>query len=428
MDIARKTVLNILIEYDKAGVFPNLSLKKYLRQIASERDRAFVSALLYGVLEKRILLDYYISKVSSVKIKKINVAVINILRMGLYQIAFMSTPSSAACNTSVDLAKNCGQYKSAAFVNAILRKLSSEYENIAQPDDKCVKYSVSPDIADVIISSIGEDGFDRLMQYQPDDRSVYIAVNTNKISADKLISLLKLEGVTATYTDFDGLLKASSASFIENSSAFKAGLYHVVGLPSFICAKTLSPSAGENVIDMCAAPGGKTFTLSYLSDDAADIRAFDLHEHKIKNLKDDCKRLGIKSVKCDVNDSSVFNPALVDFADKILCDVPCSGLGMIFNKPDIKYNSVDFESLTELQYKILSNAARYLKKGGTLIYSTCTINSSENEGVVSRLISENKEIYFSENTYIYNEKCGEYTFLPHVDNTDGFYIAVLKKN
>ena len=224
------------------------------------------------------------------------------------------------------------------------------------------------------------------------------------------------------------MLKASSASFIENSSAFKAGLYHVIGLPSFICAKTLSPSAGENVIDMCAAPGGKTFTLSYLSDDAADIRAFDLHEHKIKNLKDDCKRLGIKSVKCDVNDSSVFNPALVDFADKILCDVPCSGLGMIFNKPDIKYNSVDFESLTELQYKILSNAARYLKKGGTLIYSTCTINSSENEGVVSRLISENKEIYFSENTYIYNEKCGEYTFLPYVDNTDGFYIAVLKKN
>jgi 16S rRNA (cytosine967-C5)-methyltransferase len=178
---------------------------------------------------------------------------------------------------------------------------------------------------------------------------------------------------------------------------------------------------------MCAAPGGKTFTLSYLSDDSAHINAFDLHEHKVKNLMEDCKRLGIKSIRCSTKDSSVFDPSLISSADKILCDVPCSGLGMIFSKPDIKYNTVDFESLTGVQYKILSNAAQYLKKGGTLVYSTCTINSSENEDVVKRLISDNQEIYLSENTYIYNTIGGEYTFLPHVDNTDGFYIAVLKK-
>jgi len=427
MDIARKTVLNILIEYDKDGVFPNLSLKKYLRQIPSERDRAFTSALLYGVLEKRMLLDYYISCVSSVKLKKMSVTVINVLRMGLYQIAFMSTPASAACNTSVDLVKHFKQYKSAGFVNAILRKLSSEFKNIKPPSEKSVKYSVSPQIAKVIIDSIGEDGFDKLLQYQVDDRSVYIAVNTNKISPDKLISVLKLEGTDAKLTEFNGLLCVDSASFIESSSAFKAGLFHVIGLPSFICAKTLSPKRGDKVIDMCAAPGGKTFTLSYLSEDLGEILAFDLHDHKVQNLKNDCKRLGVKSVKPVVKDSSVFDKALVNSADKILCDVPCSGLGMIFNKPDIKYNNIDFDSLTDVQFKILSNAVCYLKNGGTLVYSTCTINSSENESVVKRVLLEHPEIYLSEDTYIFNNKCGEYTFLPHVDNTDGFYIAVLKK-
>ena len=429
MDISRNTALNILIEYDKSGSFPNLSLKKHLRSVVSERDRAFSSAIVYGVIEKKFLLDYYISRVSSVKIKKINTVVLNILRMGLYQIIFMSTPESAACNTSVDLAKKNGQIKSAAFVNAILRKLAKTYKEIDVESDSMlsVKHSVGDCVFNVLVNTFGIDGF---VDYITSDidKSIYIAVNTCKICSSDLIKLLSIEGVCCETTTFDGLLKIKGALSVEESSAFKSGLYHIIGLPSYLAARALSPRSSEVIYDMCSAPGGKTFAIAYMSHDKGKITAFDIHEHKILNLKRDLSRLSLRSVTPVLCDSSENNKKFYGSADKVLCDVPCSGIGMLHKKPDIKYNTIDFASLTNVQYSILCNAAMYLKSGGRLVYSTCTVNPDENDRIVDRFISENSNFSIDNNVEIYNGNFGTHTFLPQIDKTDGFYIAVLKKD
>lgn len=427
MDIARSTALKILIEYDKKGVFPNLSIKRNLRTVESERDRKFISVLVYGVIEKKRLLDYYIDKVSGVRIKKINVAVINILRMGLYQIMFLSTPSGAACNTSVELAKKTGQYKSTGFVNAILRKLSVEYTNIKSSDDPLIEFSVCDTVFEALVSSLGYEGAVSFLTASLDDKKIFIAVNTCKISSNDLIKLLKLEQTVATETEFSNLLCVELGTPIEMSAAFKSGLFHVVGLPSYLAAYVLAPQDNDRIIDMCAAPGGKTFSIAYLSSDKASIRAFDVHEHKVDNLKRDCKRLALKSVQPILSDSSVFDNKYVESADRILCDVPCSGLGMLLKKPDIKYNDIDYTSLIDTQYKILSNAGIYLKHGGRLIYSTCTVNKNENRGVIDLFIRENPDFYIDSSVEIYKKNFGEYTFLPQNDKTDGFYICVLAK-
>ncbi len=432
MDIARNTALNILIEYDKTGVYPNLSLKKHLRDISDPRDCSFISAIVYGVIEKRLLLDYYIGFVSSVKIKKINIAVLNILRIGLYQIMYMSVPKSAACNTSVELAKKNGQYKSAAFINAILRKLSTTYNEIELPQKSSaeyysIKYSVNINLVYKLLDFMSVDKLEDFLNSKLDNKAIYIAVNTLKVSASELISLLKLENTEAQKTNFDGLLVLPKGANIEKSSAFKSGLYHVISLPSYLAASVLDARVGENIIDMCSAPGGKTFTLAYSCKDKACITAFDLHSHKITNLKNSSSRLNLKSIKPIQHDSTVYDNNHLQTADKILCDVPCSGLGMIFKKPDIKYNEIDFDTIADIQFKILTNASKYLKPGGRLVYSTCTINPQENSEIIRKFLLENKDFSFDKTVKIYNDVCGEYTFLPHIDSTDGFYIAVLHK-
>lgn len=427
IDVARNTALNVLIEYEKQGVFPNLALKKHLRDIKSHKDKNFICALVYGVIEKRILLDYYISKISSVKIKKINVVVINILRLGLYQIMFLSTPSSAACNTSVELAKKNGQYKSSGFVNAILRKLSQNYKSIEIPNDFSVKYSVDRSIVDILIASLGDKGTEDLLSYVYDNKSMYVSVNTLKITVDEFIELLTDKSISCEKTDFNGLVKITSSFDVESSEEYKKGYFHAISLPSFVAAKILEPAKDETILDMCSAPGGKLFTMSYMSRDLAKIKAFDMHEHKISNLANGCKRLSIKNAVPMLKNCCEYDDNLFESADKILCDVPCSGLGMIFKKPDIKYNSVDFEDLMRTQYEILGNSSKYLKRGGRLVYSTCTININENEKIIEKFLKDNPDYSIDYNVEIYNGNFGQYTFLPHIDNTDGFFITVLKR-
>ncbi len=430
---ARKSVLDALIEYERNSTFTNLALKKYLRDVFDERDKKFISALFYGVVETKLLLDYYISKVSSVKLKKINLVVLNILRMGLYQIMFLSVPKSAACNTSVELAKNNGQYKSSGFVNAILRKLADNYDNISLPNENTkeylsVKYSISEKNLNVLIDTFGKQGFIDFMESGKDIQdSVYAAVNLKRTTADDLIKNFEKEKISASKTNLEGLIKINSSINVENSDSYKQGLFHVIGFPSFITAMNAKLNDGDIAFDMCSAPGGKTFVMSYNCDDSSKIFAFDLHEHKINNMIDSCKRLGIKNVFPKTMDSSVLNSELSEKADVILCDVPCSGLGMIFKKPDIKYKEVDFDSLTSVQYKILSNASVYLKKGGRLIYSTCTVNKNENNVIINKFLENNRDFSLADSE-IYNNFSGEALFMPNQDFSDGFFVAVLYKN
>ncbi len=432
MDISRKTALDILIEFERSGTFPNLALKKHLRSIASSRDKAFITALVYGVIEKKILLDYYISKVSSVRLKKINIVILNILRLGLYQLIFLSTPESAACNSSVELAKKNGQYKSSGFVNAILRKLSVEYKNISLPEDTLhrlsVKYSLSVPIVEKLVHYLGEDDFENYMLSGNElVNNIYIAVNTVKTDSESLISLLNSENVSVQNTEIPNLFKLSGHINIEALNSFNNGLFHVIGLPSYLTALAVSPKPNDKIIDMCAAPGGKSFAMAYLSNDKAQITSFDLYEHKTKNISNDCKKLGLNCVKAVRSDSSKFNKDLVGYADRVLCDVPCSGLGVIFKKPDIKYKNLNFDELLELQSRILDNASKYLKIGGRLVYSTCTINPEENSIQIEKFLKRNNNFIIDNDAVIFGEYKGSKLFMPSTDKCDGFYIAVLKK-
>ncbi len=434
MDNSRNKALDILIEYERNGTYPNLALKKHLRGINSTRDKNFITTLVYGVIETKLTLDYYISYVSSVKLSKINVVVLTILRMGLYQIIYLSTPVSAACNTSVDLAKKNGQFKSSGFVNAILRKLSITYRDISLPKNDSIehfkiKYSINTNIANTLIKSLGIDGFVNFMESKSKiDSSIYAVINSKKTTVDNLLLSLKEDGVNCQSTRYDNLLKLSGHVDIEHTSSFKLGLFHVITLPSYIAAYSLNPKYNDTVLDMCAAPGGKTFTIYSLTNGQVDVTAFDLHEHKIKSINKECMRLGITNINTNVANSSKFKPEFENYADCIICDVPCSGLGMIFKKPDIKYNNTDFESLTKLQFEILSNAACYLKSGGRLVYSTCTVNIDENDAIIDNFLKLHSEFSIDKSVQIYDNCYGVKTFLPHIDNIDGFYIAVLKKD
>lgn len=432
MDINRKIALDILIEYDRQNTYPNLALKKYLRGIDDQRDKSFITALVYGVIEKRLLLDYYISRTSSVKLKKINIVVINILRLGLYQLIFMSTPQSAACNTSVELAKKNGQYKSAGFVNAILRKLASSYDSIELPQETIkrlsVEYSMNIEIVSKLIDYFGVEGFkDYMISGEKLANDIYACVNTIRTTDNELISKLKDDGIEAAKTNYTGIIKISSHIDVENSVCFKRGLFHIIGLPSYLCAKSVAPQSADTVLDMCAAPGGKSFAMAYASLDKANITSFDIHDHKLQNMLVECKRLSLNNVHPVVFDSSVENKEYIECADRILCDVPCSGLGILFKKPDIKYNSVSFDELVKLQSSILDNAALYLKHGGRLVYSTCTVNPDENERQVDAFIKRHSEFVIDDTVEIVNGTFGSKLFTPQYDNCDGFYIAVLKK-
>lgn len=428
MDNARLTALNALIEHCKTSSYTNLTIKKYLRNVNDVRDKRFITTLFYGVIENKLLLDHYISKVSSVKLRKINPVVLNILRMGLYQIIFLSTPASAACDTSVKLAKKNGQFKSAGFVNAILRKLSVSYNDITVFQEH-VKFSISQKNYEVLVNSLGlENAKDFLLNGKKSKELLYAAVNLKRITVNEIIELFSNLGINAYKTEFDGLISFSDTVDIESSLPFCDGLCHVIGFPSYLSAISVNPANSQNIIDMCAAPGGKTLVMAYNSCKTAEIHAFDLHEHKIKLINDNCKRAKINNVNACVCDGTLLNEKYINTADRVLCDVPCSGLGMIFKKPDIKYKDIDFDLLIKTQYQILSNGAKYLKSGGRLVYSTCTVNINENRGVIDKFLAENPAFSLDSNYEIYNGKKGDATFMPCEKFSDGFYIAVLTKN
>ena len=430
---SRKIALDALIDFEKNNTYLNLTLNKYLQKVTLQRDKTFISALVYGTVENRNLLDYYISGVSSVKLKKINKVVLNILRLGLYQLLFMSVPVSAACNTSVELAKTNGQYKSSGFVNAILRKLSikenlKQLPSVSTDEYYKIKYSLSDSVFEALSKTLGlkrlEEFFDNGKLCLDD---YYAAVNTHKIDAQSLLILLNNQGVNATTSDIEGLIKINGSFDVQNNNCFKEGLCHIIGYPSFITARTMQISNNQTAIDMCSCPGGKTMTVSYHSDKKSRIYAFDYYENKISLFKQRLLTYGLKNIIPTVKDGTVYDDTYEQSADKVLCDVPCSCLGMIFKKPDIKFSQIDFETLIETQKKILDNAARYVKKGGRLVYSTCTVNSQENEGNVKRFLSKHTEFVIDNECEIIKGVFGTHLFMPCDKFAEAFYIAVLKR-
>ncbi len=419
MDLSRQIALDILIAWDREGSYPNLLLKTKLELLKDQQQRAFCTTLVYGTVENKLKLDFYIASVSSVALRKIHVVNRNILRMGLYQGLFMNVPASAACNTSVDLAKRNGQFRSSGFVNAILRKLINDKDNLRLPDgmsieELSVRYSVDPSIVALLKKCYSDrfvcDYFDALNRL--DFKKTYVAVNLLKTDSDQLISEFKKENVVVLEKHDDGLLAIQCSSNISKLSSFRKGLFHIVGLPSYITASKLEVQPGQRVIDMCSAPGGKTFAMAYRMKNQGRIIAVDLYPHKIQLMEQEAARLGITNLEFVCLDSTQLQEQWIHSADRVLCDVPCSGLGIIGKKPDIRYKNMGDFSLESTQKKILANGLRYLATDGKLVYSTCTINPAENQGIIS--IGSNNIIE-------------QRTFLPQNDSTEGFYYAVVSQ-
>ena len=441
---SREIALKILLEYEKSDAYSNILLNSELNKFdVSDIEKSLITKLVYGVITYKRTLDYIISKLSKVKLKKISAPIINILRLGIYQIYYLDKiPDSASVNESVKLAKKYGHQASANFVNALLRNVSRKskdefFENIENIVDKLsIIYSYPNWIVDLYIKQYGVERTEDILKANEAELIDCIRVNALKSSRDELFDKLKADGFEVQLGRTSDIIYTKDIKRLLMSDYFKQGLFTVQDEAPCLVGHIIKPLPNEKILDICAAPGGKTTHLAQLSGDKADITAFELHEHRCKLIEDLCKRLNIESIKVEQRDATVFDEKLIGKFDKIVADVPCSGIGVIRRKPDIKWNTKeeDIEELTEIQYKILLNASKYLKKGGVLIYSTCTNNKRENEDIVERFLSENKEFKIDTIDNIHEEfvkdvfNMGMLELLPDKNGCDGFFICKMTKS
>ena len=415
----REAALKALYEIEFNGAYSNIALKNILSQCRemSRQSKAMTTALVYGVTDKKLTLDYYISSFSKIKLKKISKYILIILRMGIYQLIYMDkVPQSAAVNESVKLAKRYGHSASAGFVNGILRNVSKNSVEFPKAPNEylSVKYSYPIWLCDKWIADFGFDFTEELMIAFEKNKKITLRPNTLKTTANEVSELLLKSGIETEI--YNGMI-ISDGFDIEHNPLYADGYFTPQDIAAAETAKILEPHRGELVIDMCCAPGGKRTHIAELMGNEGKILAFDKYEHKIEIVKKNAERLGIDIIDVKTADACELNETLINSADRVLCDVPCSGLGIIGRKPDIKWNREETSDIEEIQKKILEHGAKYLKCGGVIVYSTCTIDKSENEAVTDAFIADNCDFV----------KDFEKTYYPNVDNTDGFYICKLRK-
>ncbi len=375
----------------------------------SDRDFAFVREISSGVIRNRSYIDYIIEKNSSLKIKRIHKIIFIILEMGIYQMYFLDkVPNYSTINESVNLAKIYGNRGSASFVNGILRAISrKEREKVTIKDsieNLSIFYSHPKFYTEHLYKNYGEGFTKKLLKANNEIPDFVIRANTLKISREELLNILSNEGFSGKKGLFKESLVIENPREIFNSRAFKAGYFYAQDLSSIRVSQLLNPKKNSKILDLCASPGGKTTHLSALMENTGEILACDVNKFKIKTIRENAERLGSKNIKTMVNDASIFKENFKDYFDYVLVDAPCSAIGLYRRKPDIKWNKSleDIKTLAGVQKKILNNAGSYVKKGGAIIYSTCSLSFEENEEVVKEFLKtkdfeidkiEGKEIF-----------------------------------
>lgn len=440
MKNARQVAFEALLKVHKDGAYSNLVVDSLLKEHPEldERDRAFVCNIVYGTLDRLILIDYNLGLYLNQPVRKLRPELHTILRMGTYQLLFMDkVPSRAAVNESVNLAKVNKSKFAASMVNAVLRRVSDNGLRLPEssetdPNYLAIKYSCPEWLISLWIDAYGFDNAVALAEKALEAPQVVIRVNTTKITPDELIWKLAEEGVISQKSDFmpDALILSNTGS-VDELIAYKEGLFHAQDFASQICCKALDAKEGETVFDLCSAPGGKTFTIAESMNKTGVVRAFDIYQSRVELIKSGAARLGLDNVYAYLSDASIYNENY-GVADKVLCDVPCSGLGIIRRKPEIRFKSrEDIDNLPELQYRILCNAIKYLKVGGRIVYSTCTLNPKENSEICDRFLAEHPEFSAVElfpELPRYGESDKYLTLMPHLHSTDGFFVAAFVKN
>ena len=434
----RKTALDVLISCRKQGAWANGALKEYvLRDRLDRRDAALAARLCYGVLQNRYWLDFTLQQLLTGKVKDLHPVVRDILHLGLYQICFMDKiPASAAVNEAVAQAKKyCpGQRWASGLVNAVLRKASQSKDSLRQPRTLQDRYSHPQSLIDLLGGYVGSHRLEAMLAANNMAPQTVVQVNTLRTNTDTLLQMLSAEGIEAEKHSWmpDCLILGSTGN-LEKLQSFQDGLFYVqdpAAKLSVLCAQL---PVGENVqiLDCCAAPGGKSFAAAIALKGQGTIHSCDIHAHKTVLIQNGADRLGIGNIKVFQQDASGENPAWLEKMDAVIADVPCSGYGIIRKKPDIRYKDPkEMQQLPELQLQILNQQARYVKPGGTLLYSTCTLVRAENEGVVEKFLENHPDFYtealqlphpFPEN------KSGMLTLVPGEYDTDGFFICRLRR-
>lgn len=414
---ARSLAMESLIALERDGRYSNLEVNAALSADTLEgADRGLYTRLVYGVTERRLTLDYIINQYSNIPADRLDPDVLCALRLGLYQLLMTDRiPDHAAVSETAGLVAK----RSVGYVNAVLRTFLRAEKRYKLPDKNAdfteylsIAYSVPRELCELLQRSVGDE-IEQMLAAMNDEPPVSLRVNRLKISVEEAISKT------------GGTLSALSPDIVKiptlddtAKAGINDGLWFVQDEASRYASAAVGARPGETVIDVCACPGGKSFSLAVDMENSGVLYSFDLHKNKLSLIESGAKKLGISIIKTECRDARHPNEALIKKADRVLCDAPCSGLGVLAKKPDIRYrDTAGIENLPNVQYPILCGASEYVRPGGVLVYSTCTLIKEENEKIVERFLSEHSEFSLREMK----------TFLPHIDFCDGFFCAVMER-
>lgn len=415
---AREAALKTLYAVSEDGAYLNIAINDIIgRMNLSAQDAALCTEIVLGVERNRLFLDNIITNLSTIKLKKISPWILNIIRMGIYSLRFLEKiPPSATINECVKLAKRYGHAKSSGFVNAILRRSISSGDFL--PEEGTVEYlSVFYSYPEWMVRKWMKERGDVVSLLKAGNTAPPTYLRKNLLKGDFEIP----EGIEKAPIGKNAYIYKKGGAF-HGSQLQREGYFSVQDIASQLAVEALDPKEGMTVLDLCAAPGGKSEYIAEIMGNKGRVLSCDLYPHKTELIDKSCKRLGIKIVETRVNDAEKFNPEFENNFDRVLLDAPCSGLGIIRRKPDIKWSkgAADCSALAQTQYRMLRHAKRYVKKGGILVYSTCTISKMENEQTVKTFLRENKNF---EALCDDNMPQGYLQLLPDKYNTDGFFIA-----
>ncbi len=433
----RQAAYEGILRMTKSKAYSNLLLDNILSEVPSRQERQFAAQLFYGVLERDITLRWIIQSLTGKPVHKLDAEVVAALELALYQLNWMdSIPDAAAVNESVNLIKHSRKKSAAGFVNGVLRSFIRGDKAIPLPDDPLKRAEIAYAMPAWILSLWQRDyGIETAIHLARECLGrPPLQLRVNTICSDRETVRQELEGLGVRAENHPLLkdaLTVSGTGAVGELPPMKEGRCYVQDAASQLCALAVDPKPGDTVFDLCAAPGGKSFTMAQLMRDTGRILAFDLHEHRTKLIRDGAERLHLHSIQASAADASVYHPEL-GAADRVLCDVPCAGLGVIRRKPEIRRKTPEeIAALSEIQFRILNNAASYLRSGGILVYSTCSLNKDENDRIAAAFLAAHPDFIPAPLPEIFrtlaDRDANTVTLMPQNGNYDGFYIARFMK-
>ena len=438
---AREVALLTLNTCERQGGWSDGVLKKQLAEAnLDNRDSALATQLCFGILQNRMLIDFYLGHFSNISLKRMESRVVQILRIGAYQMIFLDKiPQRAAVDSAVIMTKNhCKNQRASGMVNGILRSLARNLDDLPTiPDRNSISYFATlyshPEwLVKAFSDAIGIENAELLMRANNSQPPMTAMVNTTKTTVEALTASLESDGVTVQpHPWISDCLILSSTGNIEGLTAFSEGLFYIQDVASRLAILAAEPKENDSVLDACASPGGKSFSSAVAMGNVGEIISCDLHPHKKKLVQNGANRLGLSCIQPMTADGKVHESKWENAFDVVLVDAPCSGLGVIRKKPDIRYkDEKQLMELPDIQLAILKNTSTYVKAGGTLLYSTCTILERENKDVITAFLADNPQFKlepFTLPTPVGEAKDGMITLLPHLHGTDGFFICKLRK-